>query len=47
MTARLEDEFDLAAVTYYSKESFSKVAAPELIERIARDNDITLTAIGD
>ena len=29
------------------KESFSKDAAPELIEKIARENDIVLTAIGD
>jgi hypothetical protein len=36
-----------AAVNYYVKESFSKDAAAELIERIARDNDIVLTAIGD
>jgi hypothetical protein len=36
-----------AAVNYYVKASFSKDAAPELIERIARENDIALTAIGD
>lgn len=29
------------------KHSFSKDAAPELIERIAAENDIVLTAIGD
>lgn len=34
-------------VHYYVKHSFSKDAAPELIERIARENDIVLTAIGD
>ncbi len=36
-----------AAVNYYVKASFSKDAAPELIEAIARENDIALTAIGD
>ena len=37
----------LAAVHYYRKESFSKFAAPALIEEIRRDNDIVVTAIGD
>lgn len=45
--ARLDAEFGFAAVNYYRKESFSKVADPALIEEIARDNDIVLTAIGD
>jgi hypothetical protein len=36
-----------AAVNYYVKHSFSKDAAPELIEQIAGENDIVLTAIGD
>ncbi|HTT79970.1 MAG TPA: hypothetical protein VMF86_09855 [Stellaceae bacterium] len=36
-----------AAVNYYRKESFSKPADPALIARIAADNDIVLTAIGD
>lgn len=39
--------FPLAAVNYYVKHSFSKDAAPELIGRIAAENDIVLTAIGD
>lgn len=34
-------------INYYVKGSFSKDAEPELIERIARENDIVLTAIGD
>ena len=46
-TAKLEAEFGFAAVNYYRKESFSKVAAPELIAEIASGNDIALTAIGD
>jgi len=44
---RLAAEFGFAAVNYYRKESFSKLAAPELVAEIAADNDIALTAIGD
>ena len=36
-----------AAVNYYVKQSFSKEAGPALIARIAAENDIVLTAIGD
>jgi hypothetical protein len=45
--AGLQQQFAFAAVGYYRKESFSKDAAPALIETIAADNDIALTAIGD
>ncbi|MFZ3237361.1 MAG: hypothetical protein WA417_04915 [Stellaceae bacterium] len=45
--ARLGGEVPLAVVNYYLKESFSKDADPALIETIAADNDIVLTAIGD
>jgi hypothetical protein len=45
--ARLEEQARFAAVNYYRKESFSKDADPALIETIAADNDIVLTAIGD
>jgi hypothetical protein len=45
--AALGASFAFAAVNYYVKQSFSKDAAPELMERIARENDIALTAIGD
>jgi hypothetical protein len=45
--ARLEERLGLAAVNYYRKESFSKDADPALLARIAADNDIVLTAIGD
>lgn len=41
------NDIRLAAVNYYTKHSFSKDAAPELVEKIARENDIVLTAIGD
>ena len=45
--ARLENDHDLAETNYYRKESFSKVATPELIARIAAENDVVVTAIGD
>jgi hypothetical protein len=45
--ARLQEEFGFTAVNYYRKESFSNEADPTLIETIAADNDIVLTAIGD
>ena len=44
---KLQEEFAFAAVNYYRKESFSKDADPALIETIAANNDIVLTAIGD
>jgi hypothetical protein len=44
---QLKAAHPLAAVHYYRKESFSKFAAPALIEEIRRDNDIVVTAIGD
>ena len=46
-TAALQTAIKFGAVNYYVKESFSKDAAPELIEEIAANNDIVLTAIGD
>lgn len=45
--AQLEEEFTFAAVSYYRKESFSKEADAALIDTIAGENDIVLTAIGD
>lgn len=45
--AKLEEEFSFGAISYYHKESFSKDADPTLIEEIAANNDIVLTAIGD
>ena len=45
--ARLGERFQFAAVNYYRKESFSKDADPALLARIAAENDIVLTAIGD
>jgi hypothetical protein len=45
--ALLSERARLAAVNYYRKESFAKPADPALLARIAADNDIVLTAIGD
>ena len=44
---QLRDRFGFGQVNYYRKESFSRVAAPELVARIAAENDLALTAIGD
>jgi hypothetical protein len=43
----LEKTIRFGQVTYYVKQSFSKDAAPELIAKIATNNDLVLTAIGD
>jgi hypothetical protein len=44
---QLQAQHPLAAVNYYRKESFSRFAAPELVEKIRAENDIVVTAIGD
>ena len=44
---QLQSEHKLASISYYRKESFSRFAAPELIERMRAENDIVVTAIGD
>jgi hypothetical protein len=44
---KLAGEIRFAQVNYYRKESFSKVAAPEIIADIVANNDVVLTAIGD
>ncbi len=36
-----------AAITYYTKDSFSRVAPDALLDRIASENDAVVTAIGD
>ena len=43
----LGERHQFAAVNYYRKESFSKAADPALVAKIAAENDIVLTAIGD
>lgn len=35
------------SVTTYVKDSFSRVADPELVDRIAAESDVVVTAIGD
>ena len=41
------DGFEPAAVNRYVKESFSREAADALLDRIAAENDVVVTAIGD
>ena len=45
--ALLEARHGVGTISYYKKESFSKVAEPALVAQVAADNDIVLTAIGD
>jgi hypothetical protein len=47
IAAGLDGQYGFAAVNHYRKESFSKAADPDLLARIAAENDIVLTAIGD
>ena len=44
---RLAGKHAFGAVNYYRKESFAVAAAPGLIDRIAAENDIVVTAVGD
>ena len=46
-TEKLAAAHRFGAVTHYRKESFSREAAPELLDAIVADSDIVLTAIGD
>lgn len=43
----LDEELAFHTVNYYHKESFSRNATPELLDRIAAENDLALIAIGD
>jgi hypothetical protein len=45
--ALLGERHQFGGVNYYRKESFSKAADPALVAKIAVENDIVLTAIGD
>ena len=45
--ALLEERHGIGAISFYKKESFSKVADPALVAEIAAASDIVLTAIGD
>jgi hypothetical protein len=44
---RLAERHVFAAVTMYSKGGFSRMADPDLLDRIAAENDLVVTAIGD
>ena len=44
---RLEDELQLASVSYFKKDSFASAAPAALLDRIAGEHDLALTAIGD
>ena len=43
----LATEAELSTINYYRKHSFSMNAAPELLDEIAANNDVVITAIGD
>ncbi len=43
----LQKKYKFSAVNYFTKDSFSSNATPELIAEIVADHDIALTAIGD
>lgn len=43
----LQKRHQFAAVNYFTKDSFSSNAAPELVAEIVANHDIALTAIGD
>jgi hypothetical protein len=45
--AILGDQGSFASVRRYKKESFSVVADDELLARIAAENDVAITGIGD
>ena len=44
---QLAADAGLSTITYYRKHSFSMNAAPELLDEIAANNDLVITAIGD
>lgn len=44
---QLAADAGLSAINYYRKHSFSMNAAPELLDEIAANNDVVITAIGD
>ena len=46
-TAAALDGFEPTAVNRYVKDSFSREAADALLDRIAAENDVVVTAIGD
>ena len=47
VVAGLKEDQTFAGVRVYTKPSFSRPAEPELLDRIAAENDAVITAIGD
>ena len=47
VVALLRQEVKFAEINVFKKETYTRNAAPELIERIAACSDIALVAIGD
>ena len=47
VTSRLEGSAPEVTFTRYTKESFSRLAPDELLDRIAAENDVVISAIGD
>ena len=47
VVAQLEAGLAFDAVRIYAKSSFSRLAPPELLDRIASETDVAITAIGD
>ena len=47
VATRLEAEAAPAAITHYTKDSFSRAALDPLLDQIAAENDAVVTAIGD
>ena len=45
--ALLKADTTPATINLYTKDSFSRVAPAELLDRIATENDVVVTAIGD
>ncbi len=43
----LESDVTPSAINRYTKDSFSRVAPADLLDRIAAENDVVITAIGD
>ena len=47
LRAELEAQHGLNPAGYYRKESFSRFAEPQLLDTIAAQSDLVVTAIGD
>ncbi len=47
VVAQLEARHELAKVTFYTKQSFSRTAPSDLIAQIAAENQAVVTAVGD